>query len=193
MKKIIAALVAAAGVTATFAGTASATDVAIVTPTMSGPIQQAWLHDGGIANLGSATSPEVPVPGVPGATEQHFQLGTAYQSPSTGAHYLTGAINARYDANGGAAHYGLPVRNNSRIYPGYVNYLRGASIYWTSSTGAHAVQGGIKARFDSIGGINSYLGFPRSEEIRTATGSYVNFQRGAIVWNRSTGAIRVLT
>jgi uncharacterized protein with LGFP repeats len=41
-----------------------------------------------------------------------------------------------------------------RISPG------GRAIYWSSKTGAYAIYGEIKKKYDLLGGVGSFLGYP---------------------------------
>ena len=63
-------------------------------------------------------------------------------------------------------------------------------IYWSKSTGAHALTGAILERFRRLGGTASRLGFPDSD-VRAAgrPGSErARFEGGSIYWSPRTGA-----
>ncbi|MEU2347451.1 hypothetical protein [Modestobacter sp. NPDC049651] len=63
-------------------------------------------------------------------------------------------------------------------------------IYWSSTTGAHAVKGAILATFFSSGG-PAYMGYPTGEEAQDpkSPGTYYsNFEQGDIIWNTAVGA-----
>lgn len=126
----------------------------------------------------------------------HFQGGSIYWHPTTGAHEVHGAIRGKWANLGWEQGFlGYP-RTDERITPdgyGRYNHFQGGSIYWTSRTGAHAVDGAILRKWASLGWERSILGYPTSDEARIAGGrGRVNeFQRGKIYWFPETGAYEV--
>ncbi|MDD7933523.1 N-acetylmuramoyl-L-alanine amidase [Actinomycetospora straminea] len=64
------------------------------------------------------------------------------------------------------------------------------AVYWSSATGAWAVQGTINARYDALGAAGSVLALPRTDERATpdGRGRYNQFQSGVIYWTPQTGA-----
>ncbi|MGV0418275.1 alpha/beta hydrolase-fold protein [Corynebacterium segmentosum] len=64
------------------------------------------------------------------------------------------------------------------------------TAYWSPETGAHALHGRIGARYAEIGGPTSWLGFPKSDELKTPDGKgrFVHFEHGSIYWSPETGA-----
>jgi uncharacterized protein with LGFP repeats len=94
--------------------------------------------------LGSPTSDEMNVPGVPGARMNTFQGGAIYWSPGTGAHVVYGAIGGLYNSMGGPTSYlGLPTSDegDAQAYPnGRVQYFQNGKILWTPGGGAWAVE-----------------------------------------------------
>ena len=60
----------------------------------------------------------------------------------------------------------------------------GASIYWTPKTGAHEVQGAIRAHWSELSWERGILGYPITDEraTRTPGGRYNNFQGGSMTW-----------
>lgn len=65
-----------------------------------------------------------------------------------------------------------------------------ASIYWTPTTGACAVCGDIRKRWESLGWEKSYLGYPTTDEVDFPEGGRANsFQHGDIYWWADTGAV----
>ncbi|WP_448854328.1 alpha/beta hydrolase-fold protein [Corynebacterium frankenforstense] len=68
--------------------------------------------------------------------------------------------------------------------------FRGGTAYWSPDTGAHALFGAINARYAELGGANSWLGFPKTGELKTpdGVGRFVHFERGSIYWTPETGA-----
>ena len=64
------------------------------------------------------------------------------------------------------------------------------AMYWTPSTGAQPVRGGMRAAWDAVGQDGGALGFPTSDELPAADGAgrVQNFQGGAIYYSDATGA-----
>lgn len=126
----------------------------------------------------------------------HFQGGSIYWSPSSGAWEVHGAIRGKYSALGWERSFlGYPLTNESttpdRI--GRYNHFQGGSIYWTSGTGAWEVHGAIRAHWASLGWERSALGYPISDELVVfgGAGRISHFQHGSIYWSGTAGA-RVL-
>ncbi|MFD1821076.1 family 16 glycosylhydrolase [Brevibacterium otitidis] len=62
-------------------------------------------------------------------------------------------------------------------------------VYWSRTTGAHGVKGGIKSTYDREKGADGWLGLPRGEERKLAHGgASQTFEGGQIHWSRATGA-----
>jgi LGFP repeat len=89
---------------------------------------------------------------------------------------------------------GEPVSQIERVGPGSrIRYQHG-SIYiiGTDMRTTHYVYGGIATRYDEIGGAESWLGFPTSEEKDFVDGGRIQtFQHGDIYWWRDVGAIEL--
>jgi hypothetical protein len=70
------------------------------------------------------------------------------------------------------------------------HFSNAGSIYWTPETGANAIYGAIRERWESLGWERSYLGYPISDEVDFPEGGRVNeFQHGGIYWWPDVGAI----
>jgi len=126
----------------------------------------------------------------------HFQGGSIYWSPSSGAFEVHGAIRAKYAALGWEKSFlGYPLTNETTTPDGYgrYNHFQGGSIYWSPYTGAHEVHGVIRSHWASLGWEKSALGYPVSDELVVfgGTARISHFQRGSIYWSPTTGA-RVL-
>jgi hypothetical protein len=91
--------------------------------------------------LGSPTTPETPTPDGVGRY-RHFQGGSIYWSPQTGAHEVHGAIRDKWSNLGWErSTLGYPVTDEMPTPGGtgrFNNFQRG-SIYWTPQTGAYAI------------------------------------------------------
>jgi hypothetical protein len=138
--------------------------------------------------LGFPVTDEFPVGH--GGIAQNFQGGSVYWSSATGAHSVIGAIRERWGALGWEQGYlGLPVTDEISLGPrGAYSLFQGGAIYWSPTTGAHAIRGAIAARWAELGWENGPLGFPVSDENPLPGGASSHFQGGTISWSPSTGA-----
>lgn len=124
---------------------------------------------------------------------QHYEGGSIYWHPDTGAHEIHGAIRERYKSLGWEKSFlGYPI-TDERTTPdgiGRYNHFQGGSIYWTPATGAHEVHGAIRSKWAAMGWEKSYLGYPLTDERTTpdTVGRYSHFQGGSIYWTPQTGA-----
>jgi uncharacterized protein with LGFP repeats len=125
----------------------------------------------------------------------HFQNGSIYWTPATGAHEVHGAIRGLWSSLGWERSFlGYPITNESGTPDtvGRYNHFQGGSIYWTPSTGAHEVHGAIRDLWSSIGWEKSFLGYPLSNETSSSdhggTGRFNTFQGGTIIWTPVGGA-----
>jgi uncharacterized protein with LGFP repeats len=124
----------------------------------------------------------------------HFQGGSIYWTPSTGAFEVHGAIRAKWAGLGWERSFlGYPLTNETTTPDGVgrYNHFQGGSIYWTPSTGAWEVHGAIRGLWANLGWERSFLGYPTSDETSTedATGRFSEFQHGSIYWSPATGAL----
>jgi uncharacterized protein with LGFP repeats len=120
----------------------------------------------------------------------HFQRGSVYWTPSTGAWEVHGAIRAHWAALGWERSVvGYPVTDETATRDGLgrFNRFQGGAIYWTPSTGAVEVHGPIFDTYASVGGPQSRLRYPTADVTPTALGARSIFQGGSIDWNRLTG------
>ncbi|MGY1813430.1 N-acetylmuramoyl-L-alanine amidase [Blastococcus sp. SYSU D00820] len=159
------------------------------TQVVRGAILATWRASGGTAGyLGFPTSSDAAAPG--GGYVTDFQHGTLYWGPQTGTKVVRGAILATYKAAGGPAVLGYPTGDDqaTRDGTGYVTTFQGGEIYWSASTGAQIVRGGILAAWKAAGAQAGYLGYPTSSDAAAPGGGYVtDFQYGTIYWSPHTG------
>lgn len=73
----------------------------------------------------------------------------------------------------------------------FVNFAGGGSIYSIDRTGAYAVLGPIRAKWLSIGGEKSTLGYPTGDETAIPGGRRSTFERGRIDHDTATGVTTV--
>jgi hypothetical protein len=83
------------------------------------------------------------------------------------------------------------------VYPtaggGMAEDFRGGSIYWSPTTGPHAMRGAIVDHYKALGGPGSVLGYPTTDETVTpdGIGRFNHFNGGtggSIYWTPTTGA-----
>nr|WP_240895649.1 hypothetical protein [Kineococcus siccus] len=159
-----------------------------------GSISGAFIAAGGPAGLGLPLTDETPTPRATGAFN-HFQGGSIYWSPATGAHVVRGAIRERWAALGWERGLGFPVTGDTATpgRTGYYSHFQGGSVYWSAATGAHAVRGAIRDRWAALGWEKGYLGYPVGEERAVPGGLQLDFQGGWITYDtarRTTTATR---
>ncbi len=126
----------------------------------------------------------------------HFQGGSIYWSPATGAWEVHGAIRGKYSNLGWERSFLGYLLTNETTTPdgvGRYNHFQHGSIYWSPGTGAFEVHGLIRSHWASIGWERSVLGYPISDELVVFGGDarISHFQRGSIYWSPTAGA-RVL-
>src|SRR5664280_1773093 len=117
-----------------------------------------------------------------------FVGGAVYWSPGTAAHELHGMILDRFRALGGdSSQLGFPATDETPTPDGVgrFNHFTGGSVYWSPPTGAHAVWGAIRTRWQALGWELGPLGYPTTDETVTAdgVGRYNGFARGHVSWS----------
>ena len=129
---------------------------------------------------------------VKGGRASDFRFGRVFWSQQTGAHAVLGAIGAAYQAEGGPeGPLGLPTSGETATPDGkgrFTQFQNGA-IYWSPTTGAHAIRGGIRAMWAEQGAERGPLGYPTTDEITNPNkpGVVQGFQGGTVYWSEETG------
>ena len=123
----------------------------------------------------------------------HFQYGSIYWTPQTGAWEVHGAIQGHWAAlrwEAGALGYPVTDETGTPDGIGRYNHVPSGSIYWTPQTGPWEVQGAIQAHWAALRWEAGLLGYPTSDETVTAGGGgrFNTFQKGNIYWSPATGA-----
>lgn len=99
----------------------------------------------------------------------HFEGGSLYWHPSTGAHEVHGAIRQKYLELGAEGSFlGYPTTDELRCPDrrGRFNHFQAGSIYWTKETWAHEVHGLIRNYWAQNGWErNPALGYPLTDEL----------------------------
>jgi uncharacterized protein with LGFP repeats len=128
-----------------------------------------------------------------GGCHQHFQGGSIYWSPATGAQPVNGAIRSRWGSVGwengflgyptGGAVCGLRTG-------GCYQEFQGGAILWSPASGAQPVNGAIRTRWGQLGRENGQLGYPVAGAVCGLRngGCLQNFQGASIYWSPASGA-----
>ncbi|WP_052354981.1 hypothetical protein [Arthrobacter sp. I3] len=124
-----------------------------------------------------------------GATQYGLYAGTALAKYKggiivwhrLGAGAVKGAILTEYrkvlEYNG----IGYPTSGEIKVKGGVVQHFALGDIYWSATTGAHAVWMWDR-ELQANGGVNGRLGLPTSDRTSTPTGAYQKFQGGTIYY-----------
>ncbi|GAA1722141.1 hypothetical protein GCM10009702_24880 [Propioniferax innocua] len=125
-----------------------------------------------------------------GGRYQNYENGRIYWSRSTGAKYVRGLILQELDAIGGTDRIGFPRTNEYEGPRGSrQSEFTGGRIYWSPSTGAHAVLGDIYKVFTNEGSASGPVGLPTSGEFAVGRGAVAQrFQHGLALWTPQGGA-----
>ncbi|MDY0128761.1 MAG: hypothetical protein RBR63_00980 [Methanosarcina vacuolata] len=123
----------------------------------------------------------------------HFQGGSIYWTPKTGAHEVHGNIREKWKSLGWEKSVlGYPITDESTTPDkiGRYNHFQNGSIYWTPKTGAHEIHGTIRDLWKSLGWEKSNLCYPITDELNLpdGKGKYSRFQGGEIHWYPEIGA-----
>ncbi|MDQ3422805.1 MAG: CAP domain-containing protein, partial [Actinomycetota bacterium] len=136
-------------------------------------IRDAWARTGWENGpLGFPTTGQLTTPNGVGLVN-HFQGGSIFYSPATGAREVTPGIRDAWARVGWEnGRLGFPT-THQQVTPdsfGRVIHFQGGSIFWSPTTGAHAVDGGIRDRWASTGWERGRLGYPVSDAYPIAEG-----------------------
>ena len=165
-------------------------------PEVIGAIRDKWIQLGGASSfLGPPLTDETTTPDGIGRFN-HFQGGSIYWTPSTGAYSVKGIIRDKWASMGWERSLlGYPLTDETATPDGIgrFNHFQGGSIYWTPNTGAHEIHGNIRNKWVSLGWERSLLGYPVTDETATpdGIGRFQHFQSGSLIWTLPTGAHEV--
>ena len=161
-----------------------------------GEIGKKWQSLGGQAGfLGAPLNDETGTPDGVGRYN-HFQNGSIYWTPQTGAHEVHGQIRDKWASLGWErSSLGYPISDETDLGDGRGRYsnFQGGTIFWSAKTGAHFIFGKIMPKWVSLRGGRGFLGYPVTDELTTpdGRGHYVHFEGGSIYWTPQTGAHEV--
>jgi len=161
---------------------------------VQGLIRDKWVQLGEYGGfLGFPTTDELIAPDGVGRFN-HFQGGSIYWTPNTGAFEVHGPIRDKWAQLGWEKSIlGYPIGDQATTPDGIGRYhsFQGGSIYWTPNTGAFEIHGHIRAKWGQLGWENSCLGYPISDEEPSSDGweRQSRFEHGIIKWSPSNGAM----
>jgi len=138
--------------------------------------------------LGAPTSDEFRTPNKNGAG-QHFEGGSIYWSPATGAHEVHGAIKDKWAALGWENSFlGFPTTDETTTPDGYgrFNFFEGGAIYYHPNLGTYAVPKLIAEVWKKEGWETGKLGYPVSDEIIKNNNSVQYFEFGAAISTKAS-------
>jgi uncharacterized protein with LGFP repeats len=127
----------------------------------------------------------------------YFERGLIVVRHDGAAHVVYGAIGGHYrqlqDVHG---FLGLPISDEEAVINGRRSRFDNGDIYWSPSTGAQEVHGGIRAKWESLGGPGGFLGYPKTDELPVTHGGAEigrtnEFVGGWIYWSGGSGAFEV--
>ena len=155
---------------------------------VKGLIRDKWRSMGWEGSfLGFPTTDEV---ALRGGAFNHFQGGSIYWSPATGARAVRGAIRDKWASYGWETGFlGYPSTDENPLPGGAFTHFQGGSIYWSPATGARVVRGLIRDAWARQGWETGRLGYPTSDEYDVAGGKRSDFQGGSITWTPARGAV----
>jgi hypothetical protein len=134
---------------------------------VKGAIYQKWSQlRRGVGLLGYPVTDETPTPDGRGAYN-HFQYGSIYWSPQTGAAEVHGLIRQKWAENGwetGVLGYPLTDEGQTADGLGRFNHFEGGSVYYHPDFGTNIVRGLIRERWESLNWERGCLGYPKEEQ-----------------------------
>jgi uncharacterized protein with LGFP repeats len=130
-----------------------------------------------------------------GGSYVQYQKGSSIWSPRTGVQLLNDRHGSKYGSLGGTQSIlGYPISGVQKAGSdgSYVQYQAGYTL-WSPKTGTFSVPNGHAEAYAGSGGSSGPLGFPTSDEKRTAGGgSTVPFQHGLSAWSPGTPVVLVI-
>ncbi|HYW36195.1 MAG TPA: LamG-like jellyroll fold domain-containing protein [Balneolaceae bacterium] len=145
--------------------------------------------------MGEASAIGLPVTAstnIAGGREQKFQRARMYhKSGAPRAYEAHGAILHKFLSTGGVSKWGFPISNEKNVQHnhhavGRSSEFEHCTFYWHSGGGAFEVHGGIRKKYNDVGGPIGQLGFPTSDEQNIpgapAPARCNSFQNGSILW-----------
>lgn len=119
----------------------------------------------------------------------HFENGSIYWHPATGAHAVPGDVfDAWADIGWEAGDLRYPTGPARQVAGGTLQQFQGGYVLVNPQGEARWVRGVIAARYGELGTADSALGFPTSNERLISGGAFQEFENGNLYWSPRTGA-----
>lgn len=148
----------------------------------------------GGGSLGAPTTAELVCPDGTGHY-RHYEHGSIYWHPLTGAHEVHGLIRKKWSMLGWEkGPLGYPKSDESETTGGRYNQFQRGVILWKKGTPqAFEVHGAIQGRYIGLNSENGFLGYPITDETATpdGVGRFSHFEHGSIYWKPTIGAHEV--
>lgn len=155
---------------------------------VKGVILSSWWTAGGLASAaGYPTSGEI---ATNGGVYQEFQNGRYYWSSATGAHFVSRAALAAWQAAGGLSGvYGYPIGDSIVSGAGTIQSFQGGTLAISASGKAVLIGGVIGATWLTAGAFTSPAGAPTAGETCGLVngGCFQTFEHGSIYFSPRTG------
>lgn len=159
-----------------------------------GAIYKTWKSLGLTSQFGYPTTDEQSTSDGIGRYN-HFQQGSIYWNPATGAYGVYGDFWKKWAEKGlERSELGYPTMNAMPCFDGLGAYQRfqNGAIYSSPNSGVHEVHGEIYTKWESLGVVTGF-GYPLTDQRYAANGlgQCSHFQHGSIYWHPETGAREV--
>jgi uncharacterized protein with LGFP repeats len=156
----------------------------------AGGVQSYWSRSGWEkGSLGYPAGDELKVHG---GASQSFQGGTVFwNSKRAKAFAVKNEVRDTYRSlKWERGLLGLPTSEVKSLKDGGVSQsFEYGQIHWAKESGGFATTGGIQSYWSKQGWEKGWLGYPTSNEIKTATGAKQSFQGGTLTWNAKKHAV----
>lgn len=123
----------------------------------------------------------------------HFEHGSIYWTPETGAWAIPGDMFTAWGAGGyetGDLKY--PTAAVRQVGEGYAQDFQNGVLTRNPDKSNSIVHGAIGAKYKELNGPESALGFPKGNEKAINGGAFQEFEHGSIYWSPSTGAHAIM-
>ncbi|AIG64816.1 hypothetical protein CATYP_09940 [Corynebacterium atypicum] len=119
----------------------------------------------------------------------HFEHGSIYWTPQTGAHAIPGDMMAAWGSiNWERGDLGYPTGPAVDAKAGVIQPFEGGYLVRAKPSEVYWLRGEIARKYGELGHVGHALGFPRSNENLIKGGAFQEFENGNIYWSPKTGA-----
>ncbi|MBK4173889.1 hypothetical protein GWO60_04830 [Corynebacterium macginleyi] len=125
----------------------------------------------------------------------HFEKGSIYWSPETGAWEITGDMFKKWGEKGyEGGELKFPAGPIKKVGEGFTQEFQNGVITRNPDGKNYASLGAIGKKYKDMGGVESSLGFPIDDEKKAsdANGFLQDFEKGSIYWSPESGAHYIL-